>query len=100
MPSAPSTAAKKPRAIHNVVVKFADAKAYQALSLLKESDAEGRIGLKSCAIVRRTPDGKLRIPEGSDNIALVGTVSGSLIGMLIGVLGGPVGVLVGWAPGP
>ena len=33
---------------------------------------------------------------GTDNIALVGTVSGSLIGMLIGVLGGPVGVLVGW----
>ena len=87
--------------IHNVVVvKFADAsKAYQALSVLKESDAEGRIGLKSAAIVERTPDGELRIPEGADNIAGVGTVSGSLIGMLIGVLGGPVGVLVGWGAG-
>jgi uncharacterized membrane protein len=57
----------------------------------------GRIGPKSAAIVERTPDGELHIPEGSDNIALVGTVSGSLIGMLIGVLGGPVGVLVGGA---
>ena len=87
--------------VHNVVVvKFADAsKAYQALSVLKDCDAEGRIGLKSAAIVERTPDGELRIPEGSDNIALVGTVSGSLIGMLIGVLGGPVGVLVGWGAG-
>jgi len=87
--------------IHNVVVvKFADAsKAYQALSVLKECDAEGRIGLQSAAIVERMPDGELRIPEDADNIALVGTVSGSLIGMLIGVLGGPVGVLVGWGAG-
>jgi len=87
--------------IHNVVVvTFAEAsKAYQALSVLKERDAEGRIGLKSAAIVERTPDGELRIPEGADNIALIGTVSGSLIGMLIGVLGGPVGVLVGWGAG-
>jgi uncharacterized membrane protein len=87
--------------VHNVVVvQFADAsKAYQALSVLKDCDAQGRIGLKSAAIVERTPEGELRIPEGSDNIALVGTVSGSLIGMLIGVLGGPVGVLVGWGAG-
>ncbi|MGZ8783581.1 MAG: DUF1269 domain-containing protein, partial [Gaiellaceae bacterium] len=41
----------------------------------------------------------LRIPEDADNIALIGTVSGSLIGMLIGVLGGPVGILVGWGAG-
>jgi uncharacterized membrane protein len=87
--------------IHNVVVvQFTDSsKAYQALSVLKECDAEGRIGLKSAAIVERTPEGELRIPEGADNIALVGTLSGSLIGMLIGVLGGPVGVLVGWGAG-
>jgi uncharacterized membrane protein len=87
--------------IHNVVVvKFDDAsKSYQALSVLKDCDAQGRIELKSAALVERTPDGELRIPEGADNIALVGTVSGSLIGMLIGVLGGPVGVLVGWGAG-
>ena len=83
-----------------VVVKFAEAsKAYQALSELKAFDAEGRIGLKSAAIVERTADGELHISEGTDNVALVGTVSGSLIGMLIGVLGGPVGVLVGWGAG-
>ena len=51
--------------VHNVVVvKFTDAsKAYQALSVLKDCDAEGRIGLKSAAIVERTPDGELRIPR-------------------------------------
>ena len=87
--------------IHNVVVvKFAEAsKSYQALSVLKDCDAQGRIEVKSAAIVERTPSGELRMPEGEDNIAFIGTVSGSLIGMLIGVLGGPVGVLVGWGAG-
>ena len=83
-----------------VVVTFAEvSKSYQALSVLKECDSEGRIGLKSAAVVERTSGGELFIPEGTDNVALVGTVSGSLIGMLIGVLGGPVGVLVGWGAG-
>jgi uncharacterized membrane protein len=87
--------------VHNVVVvTFPESsRAYQALSVLKDCDAQGRIGLKSAAVVERTPDGELRIPEGTDNVAMVGTVSGSLIGMLIGVLGGPVGVLVGWGAG-
>jgi uncharacterized membrane protein len=87
--------------VENVVVaRFTEpSKAYQALSVLKECDAEGRIALQSAAIVERTAEGELRIPEGTDNIGLVGTASGSLIGMLIGVLGGPVGVLVGWGAG-
>src|SRR5678815_5118234 len=73
--------------------------AYQALSVLKECDAEGRIGLESAAVVERTAQGELRIPESADNVGLVGTASGSLIGMLVGVLGGPVGVLLGWGAG-
>jgi uncharacterized membrane protein len=83
-----------------VVVRFTESsKAYEALSVLKECSAEGRIGLDSAAIVERTPTGELRIPEGADNMELMGTASGSLLGMLIGVLGGPVGVLVGWGAG-
>jgi uncharacterized membrane protein len=83
-----------------VVVRFAEpSKAYQALSVLKESAAEGRIGLESAAIVERTKTGELRTPESADNAAFVGTASGSLIGMLVGVLGGPVGVLLGWGAG-
>jgi uncharacterized membrane protein len=83
-----------------VVVTFTEqSKAYQALSVLKQCDAEGRIALASAAVVERTPDGKLRIPEGADNVGPVGLASGSLLGMLIGVLGGPVGVLVGWGAG-
>jgi uncharacterized membrane protein len=83
-----------------VVVRFAESsRAYQALSVLKECDAEGRIALRSAAVAERTKEGELRIPEGTDNVGLVGTASGSLIGMLVGVLGGPVGVLLGWGGG-
>ena len=83
-----------------VVVRFTEpSKAYQALSVLKECDADGRIGLRSAAVVERTRTGELRTVEGADNVGLIGTASGSLIGMLIGVLGGPVGVLVGWGSG-
>jgi uncharacterized membrane protein len=83
-----------------VVVRFTEpSKAYQALSVLKECDADGRIGLASAAVVERTGDGKLRIPEGADNVGLAGMETGSLVGMLIGVLGGPLGVLLGWGTG-
>jgi uncharacterized membrane protein len=83
-----------------VVVRFTQPNnAYQALSVLKECDAEGRIALESAAVVERTAAGELRIPESEDNVGLVGTASGSLIGMLVGVLGGPVGVLLGWGAG-
>jgi len=83
-----------------VVVQFTEpSKAYQALSVLKECDAQGRIGLESAAVVERGPEGELTIPESADNVGLVGTASGSLIGMLVGVLGGPVGALLGWGAG-
>jgi len=83
-----------------VVVRFAEpSKAYQALSVLKDCDAQGRIDLDSAAIVERTAAGELRVVEGDDNLGPVGTASGSLIGMLVGVLGGPVGVLLGWGAG-
>ena len=83
-----------------VVVRFTEpSKAYQALSVLKECDARGRIGLDPAAVVERTAQGELRIPESNDNLGLVGMASGSLIGMLVGVLGEPFGVLVGWGAG-
>ena len=83
-----------------VVVRFTEpSKAYQALSVLKESDADGRIELKSAAVVERMAAGQLQIADSADNVGLVGTLSGSLIGMLVGVLGGPVGLLLGWGAG-
>jgi uncharacterized membrane protein len=87
--------------IDNVVaVRFPEpSKAYQALSVLKQCDAEGRIGLRAAAVVERTPEGGLRIPEGADNVGLAGTAAGGLLGALIGILGGPLGVLLGWGTG-
>jgi uncharacterized membrane protein len=83
-----------------VIIGFEEpSKAYEALSVLKACDAQGRIGLESAAVVERTPSGQLRTTDGADNVELVGTISGSLIGMLVGVLGGPVGVLLGWGGG-
>jgi uncharacterized membrane protein len=83
-----------------VVVRFTEpSKAYEALSVLRQSSGEGRIELQSAAVVERAGDGTLRIPEDADNVGPVGMASGSLIGMLIGVLGGPLGVLVGWGAG-
>jgi uncharacterized membrane protein len=82
-----------------VVVRFDEpSKAYEALSVLKQCDSDGRIGLESAAIVERTPEGQLHIAESAGNVGL-GTASGSLIGMLIGVLGGPIGLLIGWGSG-
>jgi uncharacterized membrane protein len=83
-----------------VVVQFAEpSKAYEGLSVLKQLDADDRIGLESAAVVERTATGELRIAEGDDNVGPVGFASGSLLGMLIGVLGGPVGILLGWGSG-
>ena len=82
-----------------IVVRFDEAsKSYQALTFLKQCDADGRISLDSAAVVERDEDGKLHIVEGADNIGL-NTVGGSLIGMLVGVLGGPLGLVLGWGAG-
>ena len=46
---------------HVVLVRFSEpSEAYQALSVLKECDAEGRIRLESAAVVERTANGELR----------------------------------------
>ena len=75
-----------------VVVRFSEPSgAYQALSVPKQCDAEGRIGLESAAVVERTAEGELRIPEDTDNVGPVGVASGSLIGMLIGVHSAGIG---------
>jgi uncharacterized membrane protein len=83
-----------------VVVRFAESsKAYEALSVLKQLDSQGRVGLESAAVVERSSEGKLRVADSADNVGLVGTAGGSLIGLLVGVLGGPVGLLLGWGAG-
>jgi uncharacterized membrane protein len=83
-----------------VVVRFTEpSKAHQALSVLKDCDEAGRIGLKSAYVVERTATGDLNNLDNWDNVGPLGMAGGSLIGMLIGVIGGPVGVLLGWGAG-
>ena len=83
-----------------VVVRFEDpSKAFEALSVLKACDAQGRIGLGAAEVVERSNDGVLTQREGAGEDPLSATASGSLIGVLIGVLGGPLGVLLGLGTG-
>lgn len=83
-----------------IAVSFAEpSKAYQALSDLKGAAREGRLDLRSAAVVTRDETGRLRVPEGDDAVVGVATWGGSLIGLLIGIIGGPVGMFFGWAGG-
>ena len=86
--------------VNVIAVTFDErSKAYQALSTLKGLDREGRIELKSAAVVERDATGQLRLPEGADNTSGEGFAIGGLIGMLVGILGGPVGMLLGLGTG-
>jgi uncharacterized membrane protein len=86
--------------VNVIAVTFDErSKAYQALSTLKGLDREGRVELKSAAVVERDASGQLRIPEGADNASGEGFAIGGLIGMLVGIIGGPVGMLLGLGTG-
>ena len=62
--------------VNVIAVTFDErSKAYQALSTLKGLDREGRIELKSAAVVERDATGRLQIPEGTDNASDVGAGS-------------------------
>jgi uncharacterized membrane protein len=55
--------------VNVIAVTFHEpSKAYQALSILKELDREGRMELNSAAVVERNDTGQLQIPEDADNV--------------------------------
>src|SRR5215212_7650958 len=84
-----------------------ESKAYQAASVLRQADEEGRIALHAVAIVQRMEDGTLRVKEGDAAIfsvatwttGAIGAATGGVVGLTLGVLGGPLGVLLGGAWG-
>jgi uncharacterized membrane protein len=87
-----------------IVVSFEEeAKAYQAASVLRQADAEGRIDVHAVTIVQRMEDGTLRVKEGEVEdfpaatwtATAIGAATGGIIGLTLGVLGGPLGVLLG-----
>ena len=76
-----------------------DANAYQALTNLKELDAQGQIKIAGAAVVSRDADGHVDVKSEVGNDPYVGTASGGAIGLLVGIIGGPVGILLGGAYG-
>jgi uncharacterized membrane protein len=83
-----------------VVVSFADdAKAYEALTDVKELDTQSQIDLHGAAIVVRHPDGTLAVRDEIGGPNMGGTATGGIIGLLVGILLGPFGVLIGGATG-
>jgi uncharacterized membrane protein len=83
-----------------IVVGFADdSTAYEALTTLKQLDAQGQVRVVEAAVVTRGDDGRIETKDQVGDDALVGTASGGLVGLLVGVLGGPLGVLIGGASG-
>jgi uncharacterized membrane protein len=72
-----------------------DTNAYQALTDLKQLDAQGQIEIAGAAVVTRDPDDRVDVKTEVANAPYVGTTSGGLVGLLIGIIGGPLGVLLG-----
>jgi uncharacterized membrane protein len=91
-----------------VLVTFEEeSTAYQAVTVLKEADADERIDLHAVAVVQRAEDGTLRVKEGDTDAFPVGTwtggiiggTTGGILGLTLGTLGGPLGLLLGGTGG-
>lgn len=77
-----------------------DSQAYQALSVLKQVAAEGRLELHEGAVVERDGAGNLHVREQvSTSDGMPGAAAGGLLGAVVGLLGGPLGVLLGGTTG-
>jgi uncharacterized membrane protein len=83
-----------------IVVNFSDdAKAYEAITTLKQLDSQDQLDLAAAAVVARDEDGQVEMKDDVANAAYAGTVGGGLVGLLIGIIGGPLGILIGGATG-
>ena len=76
-----------------------DANAYEALSRLKELNANGEVDVRGAAVVVRGEDGRVLTKDQIGDDSVEGTLGGGLLGLLVGVLGGPLGIIVGGATG-
>ena len=83
-----------------LAVSFSEhSSAYEALSRLKELDAQGEVSVRALRWSSGEQDGKIVTKEQIEDESWDGTASGGLVGLLVGVLGGPLGVLIGGATG-
>ncbi|MFC8453714.1 histidine kinase [Kitasatospora sp. NPDC057223] len=56
-------------------------------------------GVRQAAVLERSPEGLLDVPESWVHGAGTPTVVSGIVGGLIGLIGGPVGVFLGWTAG-
>jgi uncharacterized membrane protein len=83
-----------------IAVSFPDeADAYEALTRLKDLDAQGDIGVRGAAVVARQEDGEIVEKDHFGHESVDATATGGLLGLLVGVIGGPLGILIGGASG-
>jgi uncharacterized membrane protein len=76
-----------------------DTNAYQALTDLKQLDAQHQIEIAGAAVISRDLDGRVEVKSEVGTDPYLGTASGGMIGLLVGIIGGPLGVLLGGAYG-
>ena len=86
---------------YNVIaVSFDDDRnAEEAMTLLKELDAQERVVIEQAVVVERRNDGQVVEADRTESTLMLGTASGGIIGLLIGIIGGPLGMLIGGAGG-
>jgi uncharacterized membrane protein len=72
-----------------------DAKAYAALTSLKQLDEQGQLKLGGAAVILRHEDGHIETKDEVGGPDFAGSATGGVLGLIIGVLGGPLGVLIG-----
>lgn len=86
---------------YNVIaVSFDDDRnAEEAMTLLKELDAQERVVIHQAVVVARRNDGQVVEADRTESTLMLGTASGGVIGLVIGIIGGPLGMLIGGAGG-
>lgn len=83
-----------------VVAAFQDEKAADQVSdQLKAAQKAGQIYYKNLAVVRKNPDGKVKIKETGDMSFGPGAGIGAVVGGALGLFAGPAGLVAGAAAG-
>jgi hypothetical protein len=77
-----------------VAVRFAaPGEARRAMKELKRLDRDGRLRVREAALLQRSGQGRIGVPEEGPNEEGFFMPPGGIIGMMVEALGGPLGVL-------
>ena len=76
-----------------------ESSAYEAMTALKELDAQRQVNVQAAAVVARSENGQITEKDEVGDDFLNWTAGGGLLGLVIGIIGGPLGVLIGGVTG-